>query len=93
MSPPLFLRVVRPEAKKKYKADIKGVFGSYAKVQARQESDVDVLVQFDETADLFDFVGLSSFLEERLNKRVDIVPQDDIRHELKDAILRETQYL
>ena len=40
---------------------------------------MDVLVHFEDSADLIDFVGLSQFLEEKLKAKIDIVPQDDIR--------------
>ncbi len=45
------------------------------------------------SADLLDFVGLTLFLEEKLNCKVDVVPQDDIRREIKDSILQETMYI
>jgi predicted nucleotidyltransferase len=87
------LRVLKPKAKKNYKAEIKGVFGSYARGELHGSSDVDVLVHFEDSADLIDFVGLSQFLEEKLKSKVDIVPQGDIREELKESILKDTIYL
>lgn len=87
------LNLVKVEAKKKYKVEIKGIFGSYSRGKYNPDSDVDILVQFEDSADLFDFVGLGQFLEEKLKTKVDIVPQDDIRWELKDSILQETIYL
>lgn len=87
------LKLVQPEVKKKYKAEIKGVFGSHARGELHGSSDVDVLVNFQESADLIDFVGLSQFLEEKLKSKVDIVPQGDIRQELKESILKDTIYL
>ena len=87
------LKLVNPEVKKKYRAEIRGVFGSYARGESDSSSDVDVLVHFEDSADLIDFVGLTHFLEEKLNSKVDIVPQDDIRQELKESILQEAIYL
>lgn len=87
------LEGVSKEVKKKYKADIKGIFGSYVRGDNRKESDVDVLVDFEETADLFDLVGLSYFLENELNCNVDIVPQRALREEIKPYILNEILYL
>ena len=87
------LKLVKPEAKKKYRAELRGVFGSYARGESRSTSDVDVLVHFEDSADLIDFVGLTHFLEAKLKSKVDIVPQDDIRQELKESILQETIYL
>ncbi len=46
-------------------------------------------MEFDKDADLFDFVGLSIFLEERLGRKVDVVPRDAVRPELKELILKE----
>jgi hypothetical protein len=50
-------------------------------------------VEFDEGANLIDFVGLSLFLEEKLKLRVDVVPESSIRQEIKEEILREAAYL
>ncbi len=47
-----------------------------------KESDIDVLVDFQEDADLLDLVGLGLFLEERLGRRVDVVPRKALRKEI-----------
>ena len=49
------LEEVKEEVDQEYKAEIKGLFGSYARGDEKEESDVDVLVAFKEEADLFDF--------------------------------------
>lgn len=87
------LSTVKAEVRQRYKAEIRGLFGSQARGSTRGESDVDILVRFDESADLFDLVGLSLFLEEKMRCQVDVVPEDDIRPELKESILEETIYL
>jgi len=87
------LKKHREEVRQKYKAQIKGVFGSYVRDAQRPGSDIDVLVDFQDNANLIDFVGLSLFLEEKLNCRVDVVPEDAIRKELRPVILREAAYL
>lgn len=87
------LRKNRQEVSKKYKAEIKGVFGSHVKDAAGKESDVDVLVAFADNATLLDLVGLSDFLEEQLHCPVDIVPESSLREELRSAVLNETVYL
>lgn len=75
--------------KREYKAEIIGVFGSYARGEQKKSSDVDVLVRFLEGATLFDFVGLSNFLEEKLGIKVDVVSERAVRPELKKQILGE----
>ena len=83
------LNGVKEEVKREYKVEIKGIFGSYARGDDREESDVDVLVDFEAGADLFDLVGLGLFLEEKLHHKVDIVPQDSLRKEIRPYVLRD----
>lgn len=87
------LILLKKEVNNKYKAEIKGIFGSYVRNEETKDSDIDILVSFDEEADLLDFSGLSLFLQEKLDNRVDIVPIDFIREEIKDYILLETIYI
>src|SRR5208337_1250828 len=87
------LNELKMEVRKRYKADIRGIFGSYAKGEEKKGSDIDVMVEFDEGANLLDLTGLSLFLEEKLNCHVDVVPESAIRSEIKESILREMAYL
>ncbi|WP_028842713.1 nucleotidyltransferase family protein [Thermodesulfovibrio yellowstonii] len=82
------------EIKENYKAQVIGIFGSFAKGKQKKGSDLDVLVIFEQGATLFEFVGLALFLEEKLGiRKVDVVPIDTVREEIKDKILQETVYL
>ncbi len=83
------LRKNRDVISREYKAYIIGVFGSYARGQQRQGSDIDILVKFDEGATLFDLVGLGDFLEDLIGLKVDIVSEKALRTELRDKILAE----
>jgi uncharacterized protein len=87
------LRVITEDTLHKYKAQIKGIFGSFARGEESETSDIDVLVDFQEGADLFDLVGLSLFLEETLKRPVDVVPTDTIRSDARDNILKEAIYI
>jgi len=87
------LKSLGEQIRKEYKAEIIGVFGSYARGEQRVSSDLDILVKFREGATLFDFVGLADFLEEKLNTKVDIVPVDTVREEIKEQVLKEAVYL
>lgn len=80
---------LKPETRKRFKAEIRGIFGSYVRDEQKKSSDLDVLVEFEEGANLLDFVGLAMFLEEKLNIKVDVVSESDLREEIKDIILRE----
>lgn len=76
--------------KTKYKAEVVGIFGSFVRGKESNSSDIDILVDFNEDADLINFVGLSLFLEDKLGRKVNIVPRDTVRPELKERILKET---
>jgi uncharacterized protein len=66
------------------------VFGSYARGDQKKKSDVDILVEYKKNdKSLFDFVGLKLDLEEKLNKKVDLVEYSTIRPRIKDRILKE----
>jgi len=80
------------ELKDKYKVKELGLFGSYASETQKDVSDIDLLVEFEEGADLFDFIGLSLFLEEKFKCKVDVVPRNALREELKDSILKTVIY-
>ncbi|HHT9121039.1 MAG TPA: nucleotidyltransferase family protein [Candidatus Hypogeohydataceae bacterium YC41] len=87
------LKSLEAQIRIEYKAEIVGLFGSYARGEQKDGSDVDILVNFFEGATLFDFVGLANFLEEKLKLKVDIVPIDTVRKEIKDQVLKDAVYL
>jgi predicted nucleotidyltransferase len=49
------------------------LFGSYARNEQTQESDVDILVDFEKQANLFDLIRLQQNLSELLNLKVDLL--------------------
>lgn len=83
------LRTLKPELAARYKVREIGVFGSFVRGEQNQVSDLDVLVEFEEGADLFDLVGLALFLEQVFQRAVDVVPKRALRAELRSAILSE----
>lgn len=87
------LKEAAKETEQKYKARIKGVFGSFARDEEDSNSDIDILVDFAEGADLIHFAGLSLFLEEKLGRKIDVVPHNALRSEIKDEVLKEAIYL
>jgi hypothetical protein len=87
------LRNLKEEASRNYKADILGIFGSYAREDFREGSDLDVLVRFRKGASLFELSALTDYLEEKLNIKVDVLSEKAIRSEIRDKILADTVYL
>jgi predicted nucleotidyltransferase len=73
------------ELQSSYKVARLGFFGSYARGQQREDSDVDVLVEFQEPVG-FLFVHLADRLEELLGLPVDLVTPDAIRPNRRELI-------
>ena len=83
------LRELKPEIKSRFKVKEIELFGSYIRGGQRSSSDIDILVDFEEGADLFNLIGLALFLEEKMQHKVDVVPKRALRSELRDSVLRE----
>ena len=79
----------KDEIRRQYKAEIKAIFGSYARGDFHADSDLDLLVDFDDGVDLFDMIGLEQFLEDRLGCKVDVVPSRSLREEIRDSVFKE----
>lgn len=65
-----------------------GLFGSFARGEAGEDSDVDLLVDLDRHE--FDrYMDLKIYLEDLLGRRVDLVLADRLKPTLRERILRE----
>jgi predicted nucleotidyltransferase len=84
---------------KKHKAELEnrfnvrkiGVFGSYAREEEANTSDVDILVELNEPIG-WEIVDLKEFLEDILGIEVDLVTLKALKPELSDSILKEAVY-
>ncbi|HOT06815.1 MAG TPA: nucleotidyltransferase family protein [Methanotrichaceae archaeon] len=65
------------------------LFGSIVRNEMRQDSDIDLLVEFSGKKSLLDLVGLKLDLEETVKRRFDVVTYRSISPLLKDRILGE----
>jgi hypothetical protein len=65
------------------------IFGSVARDEARADSDVDVIVEFDEAVGYFHFFRVRRRLEQILGTRVDLTTIGGLRPELREGILAE----
>lgn len=67
-----------------------GVFGSMVRGEANEESDVDVLVEFESTKKSFDnFMELSFFLEDLFAKKVDLITTSGLDKYVRPYVERE----
>jgi len=84
------LAASRPELDR-FHVESLSVFGSVARDEALDDSDVDVLVEFEPEAvvGMFEFVRLRRYLSDLLGRRVDLVTPDALHKALRDGILSE----
>jgi uncharacterized protein len=78
---------------KKYKVNKIGIFGSFATGKMKKKSDVDLLVEFEDMIDLFDFVHLNDEIQQIFKNRVDLVTPDTIKSYIKPKILKEVEWV
>jgi predicted nucleotidyltransferase len=71
-----------------------GLFGSYARGEQNLNSDIDLLVEFeDNTQDLYDLkIQLKDFFKKNFELEVDICREKYIKPRIKNSILKETVY-
>ena len=69
------------------------VFGSWARGDAREDSDLDLIVDVPRGTTLLDLAGLQIELEKLLGIKVEIFTEGDLHHRLKDQILAEAKPL
>ena len=65
------------------------LFGSIARGEATDASDIDLLVEFSRPVGLIHFAGLKLYLEDLFGSKVDLVTPDALHPELRKRILSE----
>jgi len=83
------IRNSMPILRDKYKVKTIGLFGSYIRGEQGKRGEIDILVDFYETIDLFTFIEIEEFLSEKLDIRVDLVMKDTLKPRIRDSILKE----
>ncbi len=65
------------------------IFGSYTRHDQNENSDIDILVEFEKPVSLLHLTSLENYLSDILGEKIDLVPKKNIREELKGTILKE----
>ena len=82
------LRSHKQDLRTKYHVKELGVFGSFARGEESNSSDVDILVDFDEPIG-WEYIDLIAYLEGILGMKVDLVTPMALKRQIKDNILKE----
>lgn len=86
------LRVHKPELQRKYPVARLGVFGSYAREEATNESDLDIAVEIDAPMGL-NFIEMADEIEALFGIKTDVVPLRSIKAEYLQSIKKDIKYV
>ncbi len=87
-----YARILRehlPELRERYGVESLGIFGSYVRGEEQQDSDLDILVEFNRATDLIEFGSLELYLSELLGVKVDLVMKRALKQHIGKRILQE----
>jgi uncharacterized protein len=87
------LRRVQPELRRRYRIRELGIFGSYARGEQTEDSDLDILVKLGDDVGLLELAGLQQDLSDALGVRVDLVVRDAVKRGVARRILSEAVML
>ena len=85
------MRAHKPLLAERFGVTQLALFGSFARDQATDRSDVDILVQFDGPATVKSYFGLQFYLEDLLSRPVDLVTTKALRNEFRPYVEREAR--
>ena len=80
------------ETLRKYGVKQIGLFGSYVNGTAHAASDIDLLVELEQST-FHDYMGLVLFLEDLFEKKVDLVAVKCVKSDLKPYIEKQVEYI
>ena len=70
-----------------------GVFGSYARGEATEKSDLDLLIKFAKPKTLLNLVRLERELSSIFKKKVDLTTEGALSPHIKDAVLHDLKII
>ena len=70
-----------------------GIFGSYARGEQQENSDIDLLIDYTDAPSLLELVDLESYLSQLLGIKTDVVTKKGLKPRYKERILAEVIYL
>jgi len=86
------LTLLKPELESKFHVKSIGIFGSAVRNDFTPESDIDLIVDFDEPIGI-SFIDLADYIEKKINSKVDLVSLKGIKPQYFSAIEKEIVYV
>jgi predicted nucleotidyltransferase len=89
-----FLRENKDMFQREFHISKLGLFGSHARGDANEESDIDLLIEFDGEVDIFETkLMIRELIKSKFNREVDICREKYLKPYAKDKILSEVIYV
>ena len=88
-----FLKTHKQEMHERFGVTQIGLFGSYARGDAREDSDIDLAIELEGDRLFRKFFALELFLKTRLNKEIDLGIASALKPIVRDSIAKEIQYV
>jgi hypothetical protein len=85
------LKELKPTLKKEFSVKEIGLFGSFSDDTNNEDSDIDLLVEFEKPIG-WKYLTLELYLEEVLGRKIDLVTKNALREQLKKSILDQVKY-
>jgi uncharacterized protein len=85
------LRALLPTLIPQYHINTLEIFGSFVRNEAHADSDLDLMVTFEQVPTLFQFVALENYLSDSLGIKVDLVMKDSLKPFIGQHILSEAR--
>jgi uncharacterized protein len=83
------IELLKPTLKTRFKVETIEIFGSYARGEQTETSDVDILVTFSQMVSFFTLYDLEKFLQRKLRVKIDVVSKKFLNPNIKDKVLQE----
>jgi predicted nucleotidyltransferase len=83
------LEALKPTLRKRFKVETIDIFGSYARGEQTEKSDLDILVTYSEMVDLLLVAELRRYLRRKLRMKVDVISKKYLNKYIKDQVLEE----
>ncbi len=86
------LGILKPKLATEFAVEQIGVFGSFARNEQNEKSDIDILIAFSRPVG-YEFFRLARFLEKQLGRKIDLATPAMLKETMKDAVLSETSFV
>ena len=88
-----FLRKHKSELQSRFGVTRLGLVGSYARNEAKEDSDIDLVVSMQSENTFRSFFGLLHFLQDNLHERIDLATEASLKPLVKETVMRDIHYV